>query len=433
MQLPTARPWERRPNHRAGSHRLIQAYRRAEPADDAEPPQQAEKPCAATRERTTARAAAVTAGQRTVIVECTTPPPGAVRRSGADAQFPSDRTRGLTDASIPPIVLSGLVEMAYRHGTLIESWFEGTGLDPDRLLAFDITQVSYVQVAAVLRRALRTLPPGPWGMRLGKRDVLVSMGMLGVALSACATLADALALGSELHVASGSLVDIEFEISEGEVVLNLRQREPDPELTVFLSEEALCTALTFVRTMLGANRSPLSVELAYAPPAYAHEYTQFFRCPVEFHAEVTRLRFPASLLGCRLPHPHEPTRTVAAAACRQLINLHNFQPDIVAAIETLLEEHTRTPLTMTAVARHLHLTERTLRRQLSSAGDSFSTVRDRVRERTATILLRESALTIDAIAREVGFSNGREFRRAYTRWTGQPPSMVRQDKTGARE
>ncbi|MGW0634978.1 AraC family transcriptional regulator [Nocardia salmonicida] len=336
--------------------------------------------------------------------------------------------QALTEAVIPPIVLSGVVEIGLNLGLSVESWFAGTGLDAERLLDPYGAKVSYDQAASVLRGALRALPPGPWGMRLGKRDILVSMGLLGVALSACATLADALELGSELHLASGSLVDVDFEIRDGEVVLSLHQREADRALQTFLFEEALCTTVTFLRTLLGGNRSPLSVELSYPAPTYAGDYARFFRCPIVFDAGITRLRIPASLLSHRLPHHHDPTRIVAAAACRQLISRHNVENDIVTAVETLLEGRPRAPLSVTAVARRLNLSERTLRRQLSSAGEGFSTLRDRVRERYATVLLRESALTIDAVAREMGFSDGREFRRAYIRWTGHSPLSVRNDR-----
>lgn len=341
------------------------------------------------------------------------------------------RPHTVTDAIIPPIVLIGVVEIGHRLGVPVESWFAGTDLDPEGLSEFDRIAVSYDQAALVLRRALRALPAGPCGMRLGRRDVLVSMGLLGVALSSCATLGDALGLGAELHVASGSLVDVEFEIVDGEVALILSQREVDPELTVFLFEEALCTALTFVRTVLGAEQAPLSVELSYPAPAYAREYIRFFRCPIDFDAHATRMRFPVALLDRRLPNHHEPTRNVAAAACRQRISMYRFETDIIAAVESLLEGHTRTPMTVTAAARHLKLTERTLRRQLAAAGESFSSVRDRVRERRATVLLRESFLPVDAIAQEVGFGNSRDFRRAYLRWTGHSPDSVRREQNSA--
>jgi transcriptional regulator GlxA family with amidase domain len=80
---------------------------------------------------------------------------------------------------------------------------------------------------------------------------------------------------------------------------------------------------------------------------------------------------------------------------------------------------------MADAAKRLHVTERTLRRQLADSGERFSAVRDRVRERRATFLLLESTLKVDAIAREIGFCDAREFRRAYIRWTGHPPTHQR--------
>jgi AraC-like DNA-binding protein len=80
---------------------------------------------------------------------------------------------------------------------------------------------------------------------------------------------------------------------------------------------------------------------------------------------------------------------------------------------------------MGEVADRLHITERTLRRRLADSGYRFGEVRDRVRRQRATLLLRESDQPIGVIAAEVGFSDGREFRRAYARWTGKPPSAER--------
>ncbi|MCV7038763.1 hypothetical protein BST36_07340 [Mycolicibacterium moriokaense] len=82
-------------------------------------------------------------------------------------------------------------------------------------------------------------------------------------------------------------------------------------------------------------------------------------------------------------------------------------------------------MTMASAAQQLHASERMLRRQLANAGEHFSTARDRVRERCATFLLRESKMTVEGIAHEVGFSDAREFRRANIRWTGHPPTHHR--------
>jgi AraC-like DNA-binding protein len=267
--------------------------------------------------------------------------------------------------------------------------------------------------------------PGPLGMRVGGRDTLLSFGMLGVAMRSCATGADALALAHELHQASGSLVDVEVENFGDEIALRLHERRPDSELVAFLCEEALCSTVLFIRAMAGMDWSPTRVELTYPAPPHAEEYHRFFRCPIRFGSDANRVVFPAAELNRLLPTHHEPTRSAAIESCRHLLDLDDTRPDIIVAVETVLSRNLRHPPTMAETARHLRITERTLRRHLTTAGERYSTIRDRVREQRATLLLRESTLTIEAIAHETGFSDARELRRAYLRWTGHPPSTAR--------
>lgn len=137
--------------------------------------------------------------------------------------------------------------------------------------------------------------------------------------------------------------------------------------------------------------------------------------------------FPTSVLDHPLPTHHEPTRAAAIDTCRRLLGLDHTRQDVIVAVETLLSRNLRHPPTMAETARHLRVTERTLRRHLTAAGERYSTIRDRVREQRATVLLQESTLTIEAIAHETGFSEARELRRAYLRWTGHPPSTTRRD------
>ncbi|MFE2999275.1 AraC family transcriptional regulator ligand-binding domain-containing protein [Nocardia sp. NPDC059246] len=338
----------------------------------------------------------------------------------------------LRSAAIPPTVLSGLVEIGLRDGLAITSWFMGTGLDPAELMTSQSVFVSYGQTATILRRAIRSMPRRPLGMQVGGRDILLSMGILGVAMSTCATLQDAVAVALEFHQASGSLVDVEFEEYEDEISLLLSERAPDPELEVFLFEEALSTTLVFVRSIFGAEQSPVRVELPFTPPPYSEEYRRFFRCPILFESNACRIVFHSNLQKRALPNHNEQTRAVAIDACQRLLNLDSRKSDVVTTVEMLLLKNLRNSITMESVAQCLHMTERTLRRQLSDAGESFSTIRDRARERRATFLLQESALKIDSIAREVGFNEVRDFRRAYVRWTGMTPSSVRRAFAGNR-
>ena len=337
----------------------------------------------------------------------------------------TDADPRLNQAVIPPSVLTGVVEIGQREARPITSWFDGTGLDPVEIFTSGTLKVSFRQAATVLRRAVRAMPGQPLGMQTGARDVLLTFGLLGVAMRSCATAGDAFALGVQMHQASGSLLDLETETLGDQIAMRLHERRPDPELLPFLCEEVLCSTITLARSVHGADWAPTAVELTYSEPVYARQYRRFFRCPITYGADANRMIFPATLLDQAMPTGHEPTRAAAVEACRRLLDLDGTHPDVVVAVETLLSRNLRHPVTMTEVADHLHVTERTLRRQLAATGESFSTVRDRIRERRATFLLNGSTLPINAIAKEIGFSEAREFRRAYLRWTGLPPSKVR--------
>ena len=80
---------------------------------------------------------------------------------------------------------------------------------------------------------------------------------------------------------------------------------------------------------------------------------------------------------------------------------------------------------LAAIAARLHVSERTLRRQLSQEGTSFHAIHDRLRIERALALLQEPKTSIAAVGAQVGFRDPREFRRAFKRWTGAPPSAAR--------
>jgi len=330
----------------------------------------------------------------------------------------------LTEAVIPTWVLAAVVQVGERYGCVIERWLAGTGLT-GRQLAGTQTRVSFRQAAVILRRALRDLPPGPVGLEIAGRDPLVAFGMVGLAMRSCATGAEAFELGLRLRQAAGALTDVAAEIDGDEVAFVLRERAPEPELLPLLCEESLGSLLRLTRAILGPGINPVRLELRYPAPAYAAEYRRFFRCPVRFGAGANRLLLPAGVLRIPIATYDPVIRGLAEEACHRILDVDRVSRDIVHTVESIIGENTRVPVTMAAVADRLSITERTLRRQLAAAGIRFSEIRDRVRERRATHLILESRLPVKEIAGEVGFSDAREFRRAYARWTGQPPSAAR--------
>jgi AraC-like DNA-binding protein len=78
-----------------------------------------------------------------------------------------------------------------------------------------------------------------------------------------------------------------------------------------------------------------------------------------------------------------------------------------------------------SIASQLELSPRTLRRRLAAEGVSFSTLVEQSRRDEALRLLRSSRLSVEDVARQLGYTNASTFVRAFHRWTGQTPKQYR--------
>ena len=83
---------------------------------------------------------------------------------------------------------------------------------------------------------------------------------------------------------------------------------------------------------------------------------------------------------------------------------------------------------MPRIAQMLNFSARTYRRRLEDEGQSFQELLDQVRSEHATRYLRHTRIPLSSIAYLIGFNDASNFRRAYTRWTGQSPREVRNER-----
>jgi len=80
---------------------------------------------------------------------------------------------------------------------------------------------------------------------------------------------------------------------------------------------------------------------------------------------------------------------------------------------------------MSAIARQLGMSERTLHRRLADAGVSYQELLDEVRKATAGRYLDRSELAISEIAYLLGYSEPAAFHRAFKRWYATTPEHFR--------
>ena len=327
-------------------------------------------------------------------------------------------------ATIPASTLAGLIDFAAASGHDAERWFAGCGITAARTADPD-TRLSFRQIARIIRRAMAACGDIGLGLEVGSRATVPGLGVLGFSLMSSRDMAEAAAIGQKYHPVSGSLMDVSCRAENGVLILEALERFPEPDLLPFFCEKFFASALATTRGLLGPDYHPARLELSYAAPGYAHRYEALFRCPVVFSTAHNRMLTSPELLGRSLA-THSPSSHAEALRLCESRMVTPSSNDEVASLRQWLRDHLDRAPTIGAAAAALHLHERTLRRRLGAAGTSFRSIYDEERAGRATALLKDGRLGIADVATRLGFSDEREFRRAYKRWTGCLPSAMRE-------
>lgn len=332
----------------------------------------------------------------------------------------------LNNATIKSGIVAGLVAMAREHGVACEHWFSGLRLGPAAFDGEAPVYLSYRQACQIIRRAVRSVPVHGPGLVLGQRQGIGHFGLLGLAMLTAPQFAQAMQLGIRYAPITGAMMELELdEYDDGAMGVVARMQSPEPELEPFLCEELFASSLMLCRGLLGAEFRPRVLELTYPAPSYAADYVHVFACEVRFDAPRNRVVIDPRWLQAAMPANNSASAQQIIALCEEQMPAGQPRSEIVAVVERLLRQRIADNPREVQIAAELHLTERTLRRQLHAAHTSFSELHDRVRSESARALLADARLSIAHVGAAVGFKDAREFRRAFKRWTGVAPREMR--------
>lgn len=331
-----------------------------------------------------------------------------------------DNIARYTTADLPVYLLRCLGQM-----------FHDLGIDPKRLclgLGFDIgdlsdpeCRLSFRQASAMIRRAIELAPDRGIGLELAKNETIGSIGLVGYAMLTSPTLGDAAALGVSMQNYAGALIKLDYAKSPATMSITATSHFHQPDIEMFLVEEAFGTLLKLARTLVGDEFQLSSVDLSYARPSYANQYERTFGCPIRFGQKDNVLSCNASWSTKRIA-TYDPLSHRQAVRLLELAKAHgDDDTDLIESVERIVLRDLHKASTLSAIATQLCMSERTLRRKLAGCGVSYQALLDGVRQRRATALLQNSRFSIEEIAYEVGFSDRHNFRRAFKRWTGHSP------------
>ena len=329
---------------------------------------------------------------------------------------------------------AGRAETPMAFVLAITAAYAQRGLDPlpalqsaqiaPELLHLPDARITALQMEWLSGTAMRELDDEALGW-FSRRLPWGSYGMLVRASLTAPTLGVALARWCRHHGLLTDDIHLEVKQSQGVASVQLAERRDLGTLQEFAVVSVLRNALG-VACWLTDSRIPLlQTTLRLAPPPHAGSYRVLFDGPTQFNAPGHSLQFDAGYLSL-------PVRRDEAALQRMLqrallLTVRPYRRDrlLVEKVRQTLAEHPEHSRNADDLAAWLHLSARTLHRQLKEEGASLQQLKDAVRRDLASDLLLRTQRPIKQIAVEVGFQNEKSFMRAFKGWTGRTPEEFR--------
>lgn len=330
-------------------------------------------------------------------------------------------TRPMVSALWVPAIMRVLRQAGWSEGRAATA----LGLRRDQLGAE--RRIPLEKYCALMDLAAEVTGDDHFGLRFGATRAVDSSTVLGYILRNSPTIGAAISKAARyvrVHV-DGVQVSLTFAGAEARLVYHLT----DPTIVVsrHYAELLMVYAMHVFRLAADESWSPHEVRFRHGPPADLAPYRRYFGAPVRFHQSDYTTVFNRDILG-------RPLRTCD----QQLLGILEQHADMILAQLPPLDDDLLGRLEqfvvgalpedragISAAARALGMSTRTLQRRLHERGIVFAGLVDQVRRRLSARYLADGALTLAEIAWLLGYSESSAFNRAYRRWTGRSPSADR--------
>jgi AraC-like DNA-binding protein len=320
-------------------------------------------------------------------------------------------------------VAKEIVPVLQDFGINPDPVIRAVGLDP-RLFDDGANVIPHTALGRLLALCVARTNCPHFGLRVGQRATILSLGMVGRLMQHSDTVGDAMrALVSNLSIQNRGAVP-SLMISGDAVLFTFSVYQSDVESADQISDGSLAVVVNALRALCGADWKPLDVLLPRATPPDPEPFRRHFRAPVWFNQESATIVFPTQDLKRTVQGADPIVRALLEERIRQMKGGPDseFSDDIRRLLRTRLTSHR---CSAEDIADLLAMHRRTLSRRLKGSGVGYRTLANEIRFEIARQLLEDTQVPLGQIAAALGYSEASAFTRAFRRWSGQTPTAWR--------
>ncbi|NPX94485.1 AraC family transcriptional regulator [Pseudomonas aeruginosa] len=302
---------------------------------------------------------------------------------------------------------------------------EGSGVTAE-MLNDPKCKIKVLSEQHIFRNTLAMLPDTAIAIDIGLSARISAYGLLGYAFLTAPTMRSALAIAAQYPALVANNFDLSVQESDGVGRIIFDNYSGPADLKSAYAELALASFKRTCSDMLAKDLRLIKIGFECKETLDRKKYHyDALGCPTLYEQTNNFLEFPAHLLDGELPFSDPVSHNEILGICSRQNSELAAEREWMAKVRAIIASTLQYPVQLEEVAEQMHCSSRTLRRQLSAYKTSYRQLLDDVRFERAKAMLKEGRMSTDEIAESLGFCDGAGFRRAFQRWSGQPPGSYK--------
>lgn len=297
-------------------------------------------------------------------------------------------------------------------------------------LALGNEYLSYQQYRKMKYNAQEYVKDPAFYMEYGASINLTEHGRLGHLAFSCPSFEEALKNTVKYIKILNRMYSLNAQFKGDIVKLEMDTILPGKDLYVSEMEPMMAALYKALTSIQSAGNKPTKVFFKYSEPSHSYLYSEYFGDYCVFDAKQNAIEFDTSAFKKYWSYGDPMIAKIAKKNLEQALYSLNQGESLAARIrEVILGSSSRFPK-QEEVAEVLHVTTRTLSRNLRKENKTYQEVVDELRQELAIDYLDNSNWSIEEIAELLGYSSAANFGRAFKKWTGKSPSDFRTVASG---
>jgi AraC-like DNA-binding protein len=329
----------------------------------------------------------------------------------------------------PPLVssetLQGCLEAARELNISLDSILLEHSINP-ALLHSPSGYLRHSQATRFLQVIAERFHCDYFGFLVGKHQPPLQLGAVGRAMRMSPTFG--VAIETALHYSHSFTEGTKYDltVTQGMARLERWHRRSYPFGSTQMRMLGIVQVFKILNHLSGTDWRPSLITYTFSEPENPQQISNYFSCPVLFDQESDSLCFPERDLSRPMAESNSDLLKLVERELDRFLSKSRPEREISEGVRHYIRVHLDTQrCTMESCARFLHLSSRTLQRELEKHGTSFRQLLLHVRMEIARQYLSDSNIDLAALAGLLGYRNQSAFSRSFRLEHGVSPKQWR--------